>query len=97
VQAASLGGIEDVVDISKVIPFKEVIDTIKSIAQDVRTSITSAHPHKASVEFGIEVGIESGALSALLVKGTSTGNLKVTLEWTSEQASEGRASAEDGV
>ena len=30
---------------------------------------------------GVQVGIESGKLTALLVKGTGNANLKITLEW----------------
>jgi hypothetical protein len=37
-------------------------------------------PKKASVEFGLEVAVESGKLTTLLVKGASTANLKITLE-----------------
>jgi hypothetical protein len=44
-------------------------------------------PHKASVEFGLEVALEAGQLTALLVKGSGTSNLKITLEW-SEASSE---------
>jgi hypothetical protein len=38
-------------------------------------------PDRGTVEFGIDVGVESGALTALVVKGTGTATLKVTLEW----------------
>jgi hypothetical protein len=33
---------------------------------------------------GLEVGLESGNLTALLVKGTGTANLKLILEWGGE-------------
>ena len=34
---------------------------------------------------GVEVGVESGALTTFLVQGTGTGNIKVTLEWEREK------------
>ena len=48
------------------------------------TTFQKVKPRKASVELGLEVGLESGHLTALLVKGTGTANLKLTLEWGGE-------------
>jgi hypothetical protein len=81
VKATALGGSEDVLDLQQILPFKEVTETIEKVSQAVIATLHKVNPSKASVEFGVEVGIESGGVTALLVKGTSTGNLKVTLEW----------------
>jgi hypothetical protein len=81
VQATTLGGSQDVLDLEKILPFNEVTDTIEKVAQAVVGTLQKIKPDKASVEFGIEVGIESGDLTALLVKGTGTGNLKIMLQW----------------
>jgi hypothetical protein len=45
------------------------------------TALKKVKPKKASVEFGLEVAVESGKLTTLLVKGTGTANLKIALEW----------------
>jgi Trypsin-co-occurring domain 1 len=45
-------------------------------------ALEAAKPEKATVEFGIDVGVESGQLTSMLVKGTGTATIKVTLEWT---------------
>lgn len=68
--------------------FKEVTDVIEGIAESVVTSLEKVKPQKASVEFGLEVALESGRLTALLVKGSSTVNLKITLEWERPQEQE---------
>jgi hypothetical protein len=81
IAAAYLGGDEDVLDIKKILPFKQVTDTVERIAKETITTLQKVRPDKATVEFGIEVGIESGALTACLVKGTGTAHLTVTLEW----------------
>ena len=47
-------------------------------------------PTRASVEFGVEVAVDAGKLTALLVNGNTTGSLKVTLEWESRTASHSR-------
>jgi len=61
--------------------FKNVTDAIEGIADSVVTTLKKVKPGAASVEFGLEIGLESGQLTALLVKGTGTASLKITLEW----------------
>jgi hypothetical protein len=62
-------------------PFSEVTDTIESLSKEIAEALHKVKPDRCSVKFGIEIGIESGKLTALLVKGTSTANLEITLEW----------------
>ncbi|MBL8254399.1 MAG: CU044_2847 family protein [Candidatus Competibacter sp.] len=79
VAATMLGGEEDVA--IKLLSFDEIADTIEGIAGSLNAALQKVKPKKASVEFGLEVAVESGALTALLVKGTGTATLKITLEW----------------
>ena len=79
IQATSLGGEERVA--FGIPPFKEVTDTVEALANAIVTTLKKVKPRAASVEFGVQVGIESGKLTALLVKGTGNANLKITLEW----------------
>lgn len=62
-------------------PFEEVTTAIESLTKEIAEALHKVKPDRASVKFGIEIGIESGKLTALLVKGTSTANLEITLEW----------------
>ncbi|MBW4684791.1 MAG: hypothetical protein KME40_06735 [Komarekiella atlantica HA4396-MV6] len=62
-------------------PFNEVTVAIESLTKEIAEIVHKAKPDKASVKFGIEICIESGRLIPLLVKGTSTANLEITLEW----------------
>jgi Trypsin-co-occurring domain 1 len=79
IQATQLGKEEDV-DFN--LPsFKEVTDAIEGIADSFVTTYQKVKSRKASIEFGLEVALEAGHLTALLVKGTGTANLKITLEW----------------
>jgi hypothetical protein len=79
VEATVLGGEEDVS--FRVQSFQGVIDAIESIASAMNAALQKIKPDKASVEFGLEMAIESGELTALLVKGSGTANLKISLEW----------------
>lgn len=82
VEATVLPGEEDVA--YSVAAFKQVTDSIEAIAISVVESLRRIKPHKAAVEFGLEIAIESGQLTALLVKGSGKANLKVTLEWSGQ-------------
>jgi hypothetical protein len=61
--------------------FDGVVDSIKAITQQLTGALQEVKPDKASLEFGVDIGIESGQLTALLVKGTGSATLKITLEW----------------
>lgn len=39
-------------------------------------------PDKATIKFGLEIAIESGQITTLIVKGSSKANLEITLEWS---------------
>jgi hypothetical protein len=84
VQVTRLGGPEEDVAIADRLPsFDEVGTAIEGLSKSIASSIEKVKPQKASVEFGIEVAVESGQLTALLVKGSGTANITVTLEWGS--------------
>lgn len=61
--------------------FKDVTETLEGIVNELATTIHKAMPTKAKVKFGIDVGIESGQLTAAIVKGSGKANLEITLEW----------------
>ncbi|MEM9927433.1 MAG: CU044_2847 family protein [Cyanobacteria bacterium P01_D01_bin.50] len=79
VEAKSLGGEEDVS--SKILDFKPVTDAIEGLTGTIANTVNKVKPDKATVELSLEVGVESGKLTTLLVNGSGKGNLKLTLEW----------------
>ena len=81
IQATPIGG-EELVG-AQTIPrtFKEVTDTVEGLAKAMLGTLKKVKPRTATVEFGVQIGVESGKLTALLVKGTGNANLKITLEW----------------
>lgn len=66
--------------------FQQATKIIKSIAEDVAGSLKdisqTVKPDKFSVKLGLQIGVESGQLTALIVKGTGTANLEITMEWS---------------
>lgn len=89
IEATALGPVEQDVAggvLSK--DFHKVADAIKEIAGAIGAVWDDVKPKKATVEFGIEIGVETGGLTALLVKGSGKSNLKVTLEWSERKQGE---------
>ncbi|MBD2301508.1 CU044_2847 family protein [Nostoc sp. FACHB-190] len=62
-------------------PFSEVTTPLEALVTEIAEVLNKVKPDKASVKFGIDIGIESGKLTPILVKGNDTGNLEITLEW----------------
>ena len=63
------------------LPFEAVTNALVSIGNALNAAIERVGPKKASVEFGMEVTIEAGKLTALVCQGKTTANFTVTLEW----------------
>ena len=54
--------------------FAGVIAAIEGVGLAVQAGLAKVAPSKASVELGLEIGVEAGQLTALLVKGTGKAN-----------------------
>ena len=85
VEAVPVGEQEDQEVAARLLGFAEFTDSLGALTGSVTDAVLSGlrkvKPAKVAVEFGCEVGVESGQLTAILVKGTAKANLKVTLEW----------------
>ncbi|MBL7781950.1 MAG: hypothetical protein JNM22_12085 [Saprospiraceae bacterium] len=66
----------------------EILGKIESIANSFMDTLRKTNPQKATIEFGMDIAIESGALTALIAKGTAEANLKITLEWEKSKTNE---------
>ncbi len=82
-------GILDKVRSRDKMSFDGVTDSIEAIAERVTGALERVRPDKATVEFGIDVGVESGGLTGLLAKGSGSATLKITLEWEPTSAGGG--------
>jgi Trypsin-co-occurring domain 1 len=80
VQAVDLGGAADV-NALDALKFEEVANTIQTIASTIGSALKHSAPSKGTVSFGLQVAVESGKLTSLLVQGSGTATLNITLEW----------------
>lgn len=62
--------------------FGEIAAALEGITTALKDTLEKAKPQKASVKFGLEMSIESGKLTAAIVKGSGKANLEITLEWS---------------
>ena len=69
-------------DIANRIPaFEGFTEALSKIATSVRAGLAEVEPSRATVEFGVDVSMEAGQATALIVKGTGAAHVTVTLEW----------------
>ena len=61
--------------------FEQVVEALQGIVENLKETLDKVKPDKASVKFGVEMAVESGNLTAMIVKGSGKGNLEITLEW----------------
>lgn len=80
VEVVSRGGREEV-GVLDSIPFDQITEVLGSIASSIGDTLEKARPTKASVELGLEFGLEAGHLVALIARGSGRANLKINLEW----------------
>lgn len=80
VEAVSIGGDQDIAAVGMP-SFEGVTHAIEQVSQSVIDALKNVRPRKATIAFGMEVAIESGKLTAFLVKGSGTASLNITLEW----------------
>jgi len=87
VQMTPLGGAVKVSGFKGVYPFESITKSVESISKSLARAIKKASPNKATIQFGIEIAAKEGKLTALLVQGTTSANLTITLEWAKETTS----------
>lgn len=85
IQVTVLGGMEQVGAKEGGMSFDNVTKSIKNITGEIAKVIKDVQPSKATVSLGFDVATSEGQLTALLVKGTASASLTVTLEWVKEK------------
>jgi hypothetical protein len=65
------------------LPFDGFADILETLGRTLSSVVKKIGPNKASIEFGMEVGIEAGKLTAVVCQGKATANFTVKLEWGS--------------
>lgn len=80
---------EDVSALSDVLSFDDLAESVARISRSMTDALRRARPDEAEVTFGVDVAVEAGRLTSLLVKGGATATFGVRLLW--------KASPRDGA
>ncbi len=80
IEAVAAGGEEQVAN-QVVEGLQTALDSIKAIGHRVADTAKAIEPDRFSVQLGFSFKLEQGVLVAMLVKGSGTASLTVTLEW----------------
>ncbi|MDX2244487.1 MAG: CU044_2847 family protein [Leptolyngbyaceae cyanobacterium bins.302] len=66
-------------------PFSEITTIVRSLTGDLAEALQTIQrevaPKTITVKLGLEIGMESGQLTALIVKGAGKANLELSMEW----------------
>ncbi|MCX2180498.1 hypothetical protein KV205_08150 [Streptomyces sp. SKN60] len=62
-----------------------VTAALASFADQIGDALHRAAPDRATVEFGCQLGLQGGKLTALVVQGGVDASLRITLEWNRDQ------------
>ena len=76
------------VAISRVLSFNGFADSVGAIASSITQALHSAKPDEAQVDFGVDIGIEAGQLTSLIVQGSGTATMHIKLIWRAGNESE---------
>ena len=61
--------------------FREAMENLEGVIEALTSTVNKVRPTKASVKFGIDIGVEAGQLTAVILKGSSRANIEITMEW----------------
>jgi hypothetical protein len=57
------------------------LTTVESFSNSIKSTLEKVSPHKVTVEFGFSVDIKAGKLTAVLVNGEVSANVKISMTW----------------
>jgi hypothetical protein len=72
---------QDVTGLGTILPFDDLTKSVTEVAKAMTDALRRARPDEAEVTFGLDVAVESGKLTSLIVKGSGTATFQVRLLW----------------
>ena len=84
IETVDRGGEQDIANKKLEMKFEDFSKSIEKIATSTLEPLKKTEAKKIAIKMGISIGIESGALTAMIVKGTGNANFEVTIEWEND-------------
>ena len=78
-------GEKDISDEKIIMEYEKFSMSIEKIASKTLEPLKKLNAKKVTLKMGLSLGLESGAITAMLVKGTGNANMEVTIEWENDK------------
>ena len=78
-------GEQDISDKKIEMEYKDFSKSVEKIASQTIEPLKKLKAKKITLKMGLALGLESGGLTAMIVKGTGKANMEVTIEWENEK------------
>ena len=78
-------GEQDISDTKMVMEYEKFSMSVEKIASQTIEPLKKLKAKKVTLKMGLALGLESGALTAMLVKGTGKANMEVIIEWENDR------------
>lgn len=77
-------GERDISDETINLEYEKFSMTVEKIASQTLKPLKKLQAKKVTLKMGLALGIESGGLTAMIVKGTGKANMEVVIEWEND-------------
>ena len=78
-------GEADISDEKIVMEYEKFSMSVEKIAAQTLEPLKKLKAKKVTLKMGLALGLESGGLTAMIVKGTGKANMEITIEWENDQ------------
>jgi len=78
-------GEKDISDEKIIMEYEKFSMSVEKIASKTLEPLKKLNAKKVTLKMGLSLGLESGAITAMLVKGTGNANMEVTIEWENDK------------
>lgn len=78
-------GEKDISDTKMVMEYEKFSMSVEKIASQTLEPLKKLQAKKVTLKMGLSLGLESGGLTAMIVKGTGNANMEVTIEWENDK------------
>ena len=83
-ETTSPRGEQDISDTKMVMEYEKFSMSVEKIASKTLEPLKKLEAKKVTLKMGLALGIESGGITAMIVKGTGKANMEVTIEWEND-------------
>ncbi|MFD4655792.1 CU044_2847 family protein [Kitasatospora sp. NPDC058444] len=77
------------VGLRQAMSFTAVAGAVRRLSSELHDAVRAARPDEVEIEFGLELGIKSSRLLAVLADGESKATFQVRLKWTGNSSGDG--------